>query len=257
MSPPEERDGMPGRAFVRLADTLVDDYDVLDLLDQLVAYCAELLESDAAVIVLADARDALRVMASTSDDAEFMELMQLQNDEGPCLDCYRTAMPVSVADLDDAGIRWPRFAAAIAERGVFGSTHALPLRLRGESIGALNLFRRGTGDLSVSDRELGQALADVATIGILQERAIRRGEVVIEQLQSALNSRVIIEQAKGVVAQRFGLSMNDAFARIRHHARTTNQRLGEVARLLVERDLLPDTLIVPGSTARRRTGPTS
>jgi GAF domain-containing protein len=230
------------RAFVVLADTLVDDYDMLDLLDRLVEYCVQLLAADAAAIVLADARQDLRVVAASSEDAELMELLQLQSDQGPCLDCYRSAVPVSVADLDDAAARWPLFVAAVRDRGAFRSVHAVPLRLRGQSIGAMNLFHHQPGALPEDDLSLAQALADVATIGILQERAIRRSEVLNEQLQNALNSRVIIEQAKGVLAQSLALDMNGAFERLRRYTRNRGQRLSDVARKLVEGSLDPHTI---------------
>lgn len=238
----QSRERQASRALVSLADTLVADYDVIELLDRLVGYSISLLSAEAAAIVLADSRQVMRVMAASNEDAEFMELMQLQNDEGPCLDCYRTALAVSVPDLAEIEQRWPRFAAAIAERPTFRSVHALPLRLRGESIGALNLFRVQVGGLSAADVDLAQALADVATIGILQERAIRRVEVVNEQLQAALNSRVVIEQAKGVIAQYSGVDMNVAFDHLRGHARHTNQRLADIARMVVERQLSPADL---------------
>ena len=237
------REQLVNRAFIGLADTLVDDYDMIELLDRLVGYCAELLAADAAGIVLGDANGTLRVAASSSEDAELMELLQLQNDEGPCLECYRTATPVSVPDLDEAARRWPGFTAAVRARGVFRSVHALPLRLRHESIGALNLFHSRPGPLPEADLALGQALADVATIGILSERAIRRGEVVNEQLQTALNSRVVIEQAKGVLAERAGLPMDVAFDRLRRYARSSNQKLSDVARRLVERELDPELVL--------------
>ncbi len=184
------------RAFVGLADTLVDDYDIIDLLDRLVGYSVELLAADAAGLLLADSQRILRVVASSDEDAELMELMQLEADEGPGVECFHTGAPVSVADLADVASRWPAFVAAVAQRVAFRSVHALPLRLRGEAIGAMNLFHHHPGPLPEADLALGQALADVATIGILPERAIRSGEVLIEQLQTALNSRVIIEQPK-------------------------------------------------------------
>jgi GAF domain-containing protein len=238
------------RAFVGLADTMVDDYDIIDLLDRLVGYCVELLAADAAGLLLADSQRDLRVVASSQEDAEVMELLQLQADQGPCVECFRTGGPVSVADLADAAGRWPVFVAAIAERGAYRSVHALPLRLRGEAIGALNLFHRQPGVLPDADLAVGQALADVATIGILQERAIRRGEVVTEQLQAALNSRVIIEQAKGVLAQHGHLTMDAAFDRLRRYASTHNARLSEVARKVVETNLATDVLSTP--TVRSR-----
>jgi GAF domain-containing protein len=239
------REQLLSQAFVGLADTLVDDYDVIELLDRLVGYSVALLAADAAGILLADSQHTLRVVASSQEDAEVMELLQLQAEQGPCMECFSTGAPVSVPDLAEAGGRWPVFVAAVAARGAYRSVHALPLRLRGEAIGTLNLFHSQPGALPEADLALGQALADVATIGILSERAIRRGEVVTEQLQTALNSRVIIEQAKGVLAQHGGLSMDAAFDRLRRYARTHNARLSEVARKVVETELAAEVLGAP------------
>jgi transcriptional regulator with GAF, ATPase, and Fis domain len=239
------RVGQVAQAFVDLADTLVDEYDMLDLLDRLVGVSVGLLAADAAGIVLADAGGQLTVVAASSDAAQLIEVLQLQSEQGPCLDAYRSGAPVSVPDLSAAVTRWPRFAAAVASLSEFSSVHALPMRLRGQSIGALNLFHRTPGSLPAEDLALGQALADVATIGILQERAIRRAEVVAEQLQTALTSRVIIEQAKGVLAHYGGLTMDVAFDRLRSYARSHNDRLTEVARRLVEHNLPPSEVITP------------
>ena len=245
------REALVSRAFVGLADTLVDDYDVIDLLDRLAACSVELLAADAAGILLGDAESTLRVVATTDERVEWMELLQLQADEGPCVDCYRSGVPVSVTDLAEAALRWPRFVAALTQRGAYGSVHALPLRLRGQAIGTLNLFHRQPGPLPAADLALGQALADVATIGILSERAIRRGEVVNEQLQVALNSRIVIEQAKGVLAQSGELSMDAAFDRLRRYARHNNLRLSEVASHVVLTDLAADVLAgAPTAPAR-------
>ncbi len=237
----EDRERQVASTFVALADSLVADYDVIELLTLLVGRCVELLGADAAGIMLADPTGQLRLVASSSEDARLIELMQLQADQGPCLDCYRTAAAVKVADLADAGGRWDRFVAAVLSSGAqpLRSVHSLPLRLRGSAIGALNMFRRRPGEMPEMDLALGQALADVATIAILQERAIRRAEVLNEQLQSALTSRVIIEQAKGVLAQSSGLGMEEVFERMRTGARGRNQRLSDVARAVVERRIDP------------------
>jgi GAF domain-containing protein len=249
---PADRERSVSHAFVVLADTMVADYDAIDLLDRLIGFCVELLPADAAGIVLGDARRELRVVAASSEAAELMELLQLQSDEGPCLDCFQTAAPVSIADLSVAAGRWPRFAAAVAERGQFRAVHALPLRLHGQAIGALNLFDREPGSLPDSDLALGQALADVATIGIMQERAIRRAEVVNEQLQTALTSRVTIEQAKGVLSQHFGDDVDEAFDRLRRYARSRNAKLVGVAGQIVRRELDPAAFTpLPGSPGRR------
>jgi GAF domain-containing protein len=237
------REQLISRAFVSLADTLVDDYDVIELLTRLVGYSVELLGADAGGIMLADPSGLLRVVAASNDDAELIELMQLQNDEGPCLDCYHTAAPVSVGDLDQATDRWPAFVAAAVGQHVFRAVHAVPLRLRGEAIGALNLWRHHPGPMPIDDLALGQALADVATIAILQERAIRRAEVLNEQLHVALSSRVIIEQAKGILAQHARLRMDHAFEVLRRYARGHQRRLVDVARDLAEHTLDPATII--------------
>ena len=222
-----DREHLLADAFVGLADTLVADYDVIDVLDRLVAYSVDLLAADAAGIMLVDPHGRLRVVASSSEESDWTELMQIQSDEGPCIDCVRTGRPVTITDLDTAAARWPRFAAALhertsADRERYRSVHALPLRLRGAAIGGMNLFHTRPGPLPEADLRLGQALADVATIGILQERAIRRGEVLTEQLQNALNTRVVIEQAKGVLAQLGNVPMDVAFERLRRYARSHN-----------------------------------
>ncbi|HEY2203112.1 MAG TPA: GAF and ANTAR domain-containing protein [Pseudonocardia sp.] len=250
------REQLVGRAFVSLADTLVDDYDVIELLTRLVDHSVALLSADAAGILLGDSRGQLRVVASTSEDARLTELMQLQADQGPCLDCYRTVAPVTVTDVFSAADRWPSFVAAATAAGkpAFRASHAVPMRLRGEAIGALNLLGHRPGTMDVDDLALGQALADVATIAILQERAIRRAEVLSEQLQTALTSRVIIEQAKGVLAQHSGLSMEEAFNQMRSWTRGHNRRLSQVARALADRTLDPAVVLPPKPSPRA--GPT-
>jgi transcriptional regulator with GAF, ATPase, and Fis domain len=219
--------------FVGLADTMVDDFDVIDFLHMLTDRSARLLSVSAAGVVLADPRGALRVAAASSEAAGLIELFQVQDDQGPCLDCFRTGQPVTAADLTGPDQRWPRFAAA-ATRAGFGAVHALPMRLRDQVIGALNLFSAGTGRLGPAGLRIGQALADVATIGLLQERNVRRAETLAEQLQAALNSRVVIEQAKGKLAERLGLDMDQAFTLLRDHARNSNQRLTDVARHVID-----------------------
>ena len=239
------REQLLSRAFVSLADTLVDDYDVIELLTRLVNHSVDVLGADAAGIVLADPLGQLRVLAASSEDARLIELMQLQSDQGPCLDCYRTATAVDVPDLAAAEGRWPLFVAAAMRQPVFRAVHAVPLRLRGEALGALNLFHHQPAEMPLDDLAIGQGLADVATIALLQERAIRRAEVLNEQLQSALTSRVIIEQAKGVLAQHSGQSMDEVFDRLRGYARGRRLRLAAVARDLAERRLDPGEVISP------------
>ena len=219
--------------FVGLADTMVADFDVIDFLHMLTDRSVRLLSVSAAGVVLADSRGELRVAAASSEAAGLVELFQIQNDEGPCLDCCRTGGPVTAADLagpDEA--RRPRFAAAAALTG-FSTVHALPMRLREQVVGALNLFGTGPALLGPEDLRIGQALADVATIGLLQERNVRRADTLAEQLQAALNSRVIIEQAKGKLAERLSVDMDQAFAMLRDYARNSNQRLTDIARHFV------------------------
>jgi transcriptional regulator with GAF, ATPase, and Fis domain len=199
----------------------------------------QLLDVSAAGLLLADPRGELRVVAASSEAARLLELFQIQNDQGPCLDCFRSGQPVQAADLAAEAQRWPRFAAA-AGQGGFAAVQALPMRLREQVIGALNLFRASPGAFDPADIRVGQALADVATIGLLQERSMRHHDTVNEQLQTALNSRVIIEQAKGKLAERLGLDMDHAFNLLRDYARTSNRRLSDLAQAFVDgTDALP------------------
>ena len=218
--------------FVEMADTLVDDFDVIDFLHVLTERCVQLLDVSAAGLLLTDGRGTLQVVAASSERTRLLELFQLQTDEGPCLDCFRTGAPVSVADLPSAG-RWPRFTAAAAEVG-FAAVHALPMRLRTDVIGALNLFDTDPACLDEGKLRIGQALADIATIGLLQQRAIHRRDVLTEQLQTALNSRVLIEQAKGVLAERLHVAVDDAFTLLRSSARSRNRRLSDLAQAIVD-----------------------
>ena len=227
MVPPQLAD-----VFVELADTLVDDFDVIEFLHVLAERCVELLGVSAAGLLLTDQQGALQLVAASSERTRLLELFQLQTDQGPCVDCFRTGEPVSVTDLPAAG-RWPRFSAAAAEVG-FAAVHALPMRLRDEVIGALNLFDTEPVELNSGTLRIGQALADVATIGLLQQRAIRRRDDLTEQLQTALNSRILIEQAKGVLAERHHLDLDTAFTLLRSGARSRSRRLSDLAQAIVD-----------------------
>ena len=218
--------------FVEMADTLVDDFDVIDFLHVLTERCVQLLGISAAGLLLTDGRGTLQMVAASSERTRLLELFQLQTDQGPCVDCFHTGQPVSVPDLSTGG-RWPRFTAAAAAVG-FAAVHALPMRLRSEVIGALNFFDTSPGALDAGKLRAGQALADVATIGLLQQRAIHRSGVLNEQLQAALNSRVLIEQAKGILAERLQLEVADAFAILRRAARNHNRRLSDLAQAIVD-----------------------
>lgn len=219
--------------FVELTDTMVADFDVIDFLHVLTDRSAQLLDVSAAGLLLADPRGELRLVAASSEAARLLELFQIQNDQGPCLDCFRAGQPVEVTDLAVAARRWPRFAAAAQEAG-FAAVQALPMRLRDQVIGALNLFSASPGALSAADIRVGQALADVATISLLHERSMRHSDVLNEQLQTALNSRVLIEQAKGKLAERLGLDMEQAFNLLRDSARSRNLRLSDLARAFID-----------------------
>jgi transcriptional regulator with GAF, ATPase, and Fis domain len=228
-------------ALVDLADTLVDDYDVIDLLDRLTEYCVRLLPFDAAGLVLSDQRGHLRVVSCSTEHARVVELFQLEADEGPCLDSFRTKLPVTALDLSKP-TKWPRFAQRAVREG-FRCVYALPMRLRTTTIGALNLFSSRPGEIPRNDLRVARALADMATIGILQQQALRRADVLAEQLEGALNSRVIIEQAKGVLAGRSGLDLAESFALLRNHARHTNQRLSDLALAVIRDDTLANLIL--------------
>jgi transcriptional regulator with GAF, ATPase, and Fis domain len=223
-------------AFVDLADTLVDDYDVLDFLHGLAAHCIALLDVDEAGLMLADPTGRLRVAASSTEQVRLLELFEVQHDEGPCFDCFTIGSSVTADDLGDESPRWPRFGPEALAMG-FHSVVAVPLRLREQSIGALNLFRVSPGPLVDEDLSVAQALADVATIGILQERGARRRELLGRQLQGALTSRIVIEQAKGVIAEREGIHVDAAFELLRGYARRGGLALSEVAQQVVSREL--------------------
>jgi GAF domain-containing protein len=222
------------RTFVELADTLVLGFDAIDFLHTLTERCVELLEVDAVGILLADQRGALSLVAASTEQARLLELFQLQDEEGPCLDCFHSGQPVACADLTQEPQRWPRFTAMAREQG-FASVHAVPMRLREQIVGALNLFRTSPDAIPEEAVELAQSFANVATISVLQFRALRHSEMVTEQLQNALNSRVIIEQAKGILAERLQIGVADAVSLMRNYARNNNQLLSEVADQVIAR----------------------
>ncbi len=234
------------RTFVELADTLVDHFDLVEFLHMLVDRCMELLDVSATGLLLGDSCDRLRVMASSAENIHLLELFQLQNHDGPCLDCYRTGAPVSHPDLSMAADRWPLFAPAATASG-FRTVHALPMRLRSQIIGALNLFHTDPNALAPEVTQIGQAMADVATIGLIQERALHQHDLLVNQLQIALDSRVLIEQAKGVLAERHHIDPGHAFTLLRNYARNHNQRLTELAAAVIEGSTTIE--ILPGAPA--------
>ncbi|HVA07807.1 MAG TPA: GAF and ANTAR domain-containing protein [Acidimicrobiales bacterium] len=246
----ENREEWLARTFVELADTLVKDFDIIDFMSVLVERCSELLGSAEVGLALAATRGELRVMASSSERMHSLELIEFQNDEGPCRDCLVDGKQVLNCRLDGADNRWPAFTPLAREAG-FQMVHALPMRLRGDVIGAMNIFSPELHELSPEDVYLTQALADAATIGILQERAIKHETDLASQLQGALNSRIVIEQAKGIVAERRQVGMDEAFALLRSYARSKRTRLSDVARAIIDHSLAPAELhvIIPGQRA--------
>ncbi|MBB2947342.1 GAF domain-containing protein [Actinoplanes lutulentus] len=236
------------KVFVEVADSLVDEFDLIEFLQMLADRVAGLADDATVGILLADPKRQLHFMAASDETTKFLELFQLREQDGPCVDAFHGGKPVINTDLTAtaATARWPQFAPHAVTAG-FRSVHAFPLRLRQEIIGVMGLFGNTVGDLGDSDVQIVQALADVAAISVLQERTIQRAEILTEQLQGALNSRIVIEQAKGAIAQTHGISVDAAFQMIRGYARRTNRRLGDVAQTVVT-DLasLPE-LAAPGS----------
>jgi transcriptional regulator with GAF, ATPase, and Fis domain len=220
------------QAFVELADTLVDDYDVVDLMHVLAERSVGLLEADAAGILLQDGRGNLVAVASTSHEAALVELFVVQNVDGPCRDCIRTGERVVNVSIAEAARRWPEFVEKVRDIG-FVSTHAFPLRLRSEVVGAINLLCRSDTVLDDEAIAVAQGLADIATIGLLHQRAIRHQEVLSEQLHTALNSRIVIEQAKGVLAERAGVDVGAAFSLMRDYSRRGHHLLLDTAQAVI------------------------
>lgn len=232
------------QTFVELADTLVVGFDVIDFLQTLAERCVDLLEVDAAGILLADQRGSLTLVAASTERVRLLELFQLQNEEGPCLDCYHSGQVVTCADLAAVPQQWPRFAHAAHKAG-FAAVHAFPLRLRDQTLGAMNLFSQAPTALPEETAAVAQALADVSTIGITHERTLRQHQLVTEQLQYALNNRVIIEQAKGMLAERARISLNEAFNRMRAYARNHNQQLSAIALQVIDQEAAMVELLKP------------
>jgi GAF domain-containing protein len=236
-------------AFIEFADTFVDDYDVVEFLHRLATRCVELVDASEAGIMLADTDGTLRYVASSSERMRLVELYELQQDQGPCLDAYRGGTPVLCGTMLDANMRWPRFAPQFRDAG-FASVSALPMRLRTDVIGVLNLFSSTPGPLGPEDQMVAQALADIATIAILQERTLRDAHIVTSQLEAALESRVVIEQAKGIVAERAHVNIDAAFALLRGFARGHNRLLSQTAREIIDGTLAADALTQPARSRR-------
>lgn len=244
-----QRQALTAVTFVEIVDTLVGDFDVIDVLTTLTSRCVELLEAAAAGILLADGAGHLRVIGASTEQINLLELFQIQNDEGPCLDCYRSGKVILDVDLRELS-PWPNFAAETVEAG-FAAVCAVPLRLRDTILGCLNLFMVDAIPLSKTDIALAQALADVASIAIIQDQATREAAKREGHLQHALTSRIAIEQAKGMVAERSRVDMDEAFTRLRSYSRNHNIGLTEVAEALVSGTLAIESLS-KGLPPRRR-----
>lgn len=232
----EDREGAVIAAFVSLAENLVGDFDVVDLLSSLTVHCADVLDIASAGLLLADGRGVLHVLAASSERTRSLELFQLQREEGPCLDSFRTGSPIGVEDLNREASRWPMFSRAALDAG-FASVHAVPMRLKEQVLGTLGLFGTHAGTLNDADLRLAQALADVASISVVHGQVASDRTRVVEQLQTALDSRVVIEQAKGILSEVGGLDMEQAFVPLRSYARNHNRLLTAVARAVVAREL--------------------
>jgi transcriptional regulator with GAF, ATPase, and Fis domain len=218
-------------AVVSLVDSLLYDFDVVELLTELTERCAQLLDVEAAGLLLVDPLEQLRLLAATSGETRELELFQLQADEGPCVECYTSGQPVSVAELQAEADRWPRFVPAAMHAG-FASVHAVPMRAAGTVMGALGLFGGRPGALSDADLLVAQTLAHIASVAILQEHPPTPA-TVMPQLRNALTSRILVEQAKGFLRETLDVSVEQAFQLLRGYARTNGEHLTDVARRLM------------------------
>jgi GAF domain-containing protein len=236
------------RSLVEMADTLVDDYDVVDLLTGLADRCVSLLGVSAAGVMLASPAGSLGLVASSSEAMRLLELFELQAQEGPCLDAFRTGQSVEHENLQAGSGRWPSFSAAALQAG-FASALALPLRLREATLGALNLLRVTRTPMGEADIIVARAFADLATLSIIQHRTAAEAQRLNEQLSAALTSRVVIEQAKGVIAERADVDLAEAFSRLRSYARNHNRRLTDVARAAIDGTIDPPAWAPPASPA--------
>lgn len=230
----KSREAKINAAFVAMADALMKEYDIVDLLSTLLNACTDVLGVDAGGILLVDAAGDLELVASTSEEAQVVETIIIAAGEGPCIDCYESAAPVSVAEIEDVAERWPRFHRAALEQG-FRSTYAVPMRLRSDVVGVMNLLHSRSGQISDEDGSVAQALADIAVLGVLHERNFRSPFAITEQLHLALDTRILVEQAKGVLAHAENLTMTEAFNALRQYAHDNDTTLRRVAEAITHR----------------------
>jgi len=243
----KRRERLMARAFVRLADTLTDEFDIVEFLQSLSADSVEIIGAEAASVMLANAHGELRLVASSEERMRLLELFEIQSAQGPCLDAFGSGQAVQASGAESHA-RWPVFAPRASEAG-FRVLCAVPMRAHAEIIGALNLFRRGNQLFSDADLEIARAMAQVATVALIQEQAIRERSMLAGQLQAALRSRIVIEQAKGMLAEHLSTTVDEAFQLLNSYARDHNRRLTEVARDVVDRKIPHDAL-----ARRPRTG---
>jgi len=234
------RERLLARAFVRLADTLADEFDIVEFLQGLSADSVEIIGAGAASVMLADARGELRLVASSEERMRLLELFEIQSAQGPCLDAFGTGRAVQASGAETHA-RWPAFAPRASEAG-FHALCAVPMKAHAAIIGALNLFRGSDQPFSDADLEIARAMAQVATIALIQERAIRERSMLAGQLQAALRSRIVIEQAKGMLAEHLSTTVDEAFQLLNRYARDHNRRLTEVARDVADRKIRHDAL---------------
>lgn len=243
---PMSREQQVSSVFVQIADSLIDDFDLIEFLQQLSGHCASLLDVTAVGILLANEKESLQTVAASDENAQVLELFALQHDQGPCVECYRSGNARTNIDLTDASatMAWPAFAAR-ARQGGFQTSHVFPLRLRNRAVGAVNLFHTSRQDLSQQDASLAQALADVATIALLQQRDLGQEQLEKAQLQHALTSRIVIEQAKGILAERWNTTPDTAYQALRTYARGHQLRISDCARQIIDQTLDTDQIPPP------------
>ncbi|MFJ5049950.1 ANTAR domain-containing protein [Streptomyces sp. NPDC088719] len=240
------REQQVSEVFVKVADSLIDDFDVIDFLEELCAHCVSLLDVSAAGILLGNEKSLLHTVAASDENTHLLELFAVQHDQGPCVDCYETGKAranIDLHDLADTG-SWPAFAEQARDSG-FQTSHVFPLRLRSRAVGAMNLFHTSRQPLSPQDASLAQALADIATIALLQQRDIGQEQLEKSQLQRALSSRIVIEQAKGILAERGNVTPDNAYNALRAYARGRQLRVSDCARQIIDQSLDTDQISLP------------
>ena len=231
----DAREKLTTAAFIEVANALASDYDVGEFLHMLVGRCSEALNSDAVSVLLEAQEGTLQLAAATSERMRELEDLEIRLGQGPCVETYRQGAPVSAGDMRKEQDRWPATAPKAMEIGLL-AVNAFPLKVDGDSVGAFNVYREAAGALSDEELRLTQAFADVATVGILRDRKVSEAERRAEQLQGALDSRVLIEQAKGVLAERQGISTELAFDMIRRYARNHHRKLRGVCQQIIAGD---------------------